>query len=400
MHALDAPRRVASHRRALMLAAIGAIVAVAAVALLTGAAGTPQPREPVPSLSHLLSVAPPAGDERIPAGARFVSPGGSDRNPGTRRRPWRTLEAALERLQPGATVVVLRGTYGARGRTINARRNGTAKAPISVTGPPHGRRPVIRGFVRMAGSHLRFSRLVFDGPTGRVQPTRRDNPRGEQVVVAITGDDVTISGSVVRDSAWHAGIYVDGSEGARLVRNHVYANGNRSDRSHANVDHGIYWARGSGLVANNVIERNVARGIQLYPRANGVLVAHNTVVDNGKAGIQVGDGATKNVIASNIVAFNDGSGIRSSDLRLSGNHVINNLVWGNGEGNIGPETHGLRVSRTTEADPRLDSATYCPRPGSPAIDRGLFEYAPADDYHGERRRRRAADLGACEVAAR
>jgi hypothetical protein len=206
-------------------------------------------------------------------------------NPGTRRRPWRTLGKALERVGPGDTVVVLRGSYGARGRTLHARRSGTANARITVTGPPRGGRPVIRGFVRMAGSHLRFSRLVFDGPTGRVQPTRSDNPRGEQVVVAITGDDVTISDSVVRDSAWHAGIYVDGSEGARLVRNHVYGNGNRSDRSHANLDHGIYWARGSGLVANNVIEDNVARGVQLYPRPHGVLVAHNTVVGNGRAGI-------------------------------------------------------------------------------------------------------------------
>ncbi len=382
-----------------MLATVGATVAVAAVAMLTGAAGTLQPREPVPSLSHLLRAAPPAASARIPASARFVSPSGSDRNPGTRRRPWRTLEAALERVRPGDTVVVLPGAYGKRGRTLDARRSGTADAPISITGPRHGRRPVIRGFVRMAGSHLDFSRFVFDGPTGRVQPTHPRNPGGEQVVVAVTGDDVTISDSVVRDSAWHAGIYVDGSEGALLVRNHIHANGNRADPSHANVDHGIYWARGSGLVANNVIERNVARGIQLYPDARGVLVAHNTVVANGKAGIQLGDHATGNVVASNVVAFNGGSGIRSSDLERSGNHVINNLVWANRDGNIGPETHGLDVSRTTVADPRLRSAKYCPRPGSPVIDRGLFAYAPADDYRGDRRRRRAADLGACEVTA-
>ena len=381
-----------------MLAMAGAIAALVAGALLTGATGTPQPREPAPSMDHLLSVAPPPGKARIPPGARFVSPSGSDDNPGTRRRPWRTPNAAVERLQPGDTAVVLPGSYGRRGRTLDARRSGTADALISITGPPRGRRPVIRGFVRLAGSHLSFSRLEFDGPTGPVQPARPNNPTGEQVVVSISGDDVTISDSVVRDSAWHAGIYVDGSRGARLVRNHIYANGNRSERAHANVDHGIYWARGSGLVANNVIERNVARGIQLYPAARGVLVTHNTVLANGRAGIQVGDKAARNVVAGNIVAFNRGSGIRSSDLRSSRNHVINNLVWANGDGDIGPEKDGLQVSRTTVADPRLHPATLCPRPGSPAIDRGTRAYAPADDYRGEARRRRTADLGACETA--
>jgi hypothetical protein len=394
MHVLDAPRRIAPRRRWLVLAGVLAVVAAGAAAVLGDGTGTPQTREPIPSMAHLLG-APVAGTARIPAGARFVSPRGSDRNPGTRGRPWRTLGAALERIGPGDTVVALRGVYGARGRTLDARRNGRAGAPITVTGPPRGPRPVIRGFVRMAGSHLRFSRLVFDGPTGRVQPARRDNPSGEQVVVAITGDDVTISDSVVRDSAWHAGIYVDGSEGARLVRNHVHGNGNRSARSHANLDHGIYWARGSGLVANNVVERNVARGIQLYPRPRGVLVAHNTVTANGKAGIQVGDGAARNVVAGNIVAYNGGSGIRSSDLRGSTNHVVNNLVWANGDGDIGPETRGLHVSRTTVADPRLRS--YCPGPGSPAIDRGLLSFAPADDFRGDRRHRPTADLGACET---
>lgn len=400
MHVLDAPRRVTPHRHALLLATAGAIVAVVAVALLTGAKGTPQPREPAPSMEHLLSLATPPATPRVPPGARFLSPSGSDDNPGTRRRPWRTLSAALERLQPGDTAVLLRGSYGRRGRTLTARRSGTVDAPITITGPPRGSRPVIRGFVRVAGSHLSFSRLVFDGPTGPVQPARPGNPSGEQVLVSISGDDVTISDSVVRDSAWHAGIYVDGSRSARLVRNHIYGNGNRSDRAHANVDHGIYWARGSGLVANNVIERNVARGIQLYPAARGVLVTHNTVLANGRAGIQVGDEATRNIVADNIVAFNRGSGIRSSDLRRSRNHVINNLVWGNGDGDIGPETRGLQVSRTRVANPRLHPATYCPQPGSPAIDRGTRVYAPADDYRGQARRRRTADLGACETAAR
>jgi parallel beta-helix repeat protein len=289
------------------------------------------------------------------------------------------------------------GTYGARGASNELWHSGTARARITVMGQPGARRPIVRGFTRLAGAHLRLSGLVFAGPTGNVQPARGDNPGGEQVVVAITGDDVTISDSVVRDGAWHAGIYVDGADGTRLIGNHIHDNGNRSDRAHANLDHGIYWARGTGQITNNVIERNVARGIQLYPAASGVVVTHNTIVGNGRSGIQLGAQASNNVIANNIVAFNRGSGIRSSDLAGGNNQVVNNLVWSNDAGNIGPQKEGLSFARTIEADPRLRRATYCPERGSPAIDRALSTYSPSQDYRGTRRVRRDADLGACEL---
>jgi parallel beta-helix repeat protein len=402
MDALDAPRLRPSLRRATVLAGMAGVVAAVALvlALVLGRDESPPPPQGQSPRPGLLSLPDSARATRVPAGAHYVSRRGSDSAPGTRRRPWRTLRRALERVQPGETVVVAPGTYGARGTTTDARRNGTPQARITIMGQPGARRPIIRGFTRLAGSHLRVSGLVFAGPTGRVQPSHGDNPGGEQVVVTITGDDVTISDSVIRDGAWHAGIYVDGADGTRIVGNHIHDNGNRSDPSQANVDHGIYWARGSGQITNNVIERNVARGIQLYPRATNVVVSHNTIVGNGRAGIQLGAQSSGNLVANNIVAFNRGSGIRSASLAGGGNRVLNNLVWSNDDGNIGPETDGLSIASTIVADPRLHRGTYCPQRGSPALDRGLAAYAPSQDYRGTRRQRSGADLGACELTRR
>lgn len=343
---------------------------------------------------------PPPSSVRVPADAHFVSPRGSNRNPGSRSRPWRSIEKALSRARPGDTIVVRAGFYGARGRTLSVRARGTTHQPISIVGDPRGTLPRIRGHVKITGSHLRLSGLLFDGPSGRVQRVSRRNPKGEQVLVAVNGTDVTIARSVIRKSAWHAGIFVSGAKRAQIVGNHIYSNGDRSEPSQANNDHGIYWSSGWGLVANNVIDGNVARGVQLYPDAAGVIVAHNVVVNNGRAGVQIGDDSTNNVVVNNIVAFNGASGIRSADLDGSGNRVLNNLVWGNADANIGPEIEGLTIRGTFEEDPRFSGrGDYCPTSGSPAVDWALPEYAVRTDYFGTVRAMHGPpDIGACELA--
>ncbi|MEQ8824557.1 MAG: right-handed parallel beta-helix repeat-containing protein [Filomicrobium sp.] len=47
----------------------------------------------------------------IPRAALFVAPNGSDRNRGTRKRPFRTVSAAINAAKPGSTIVIRAGTY-------------------------------------------------------------------------------------------------------------------------------------------------------------------------------------------------------------------------------------------------------------------------------------------------
>ncbi|HVR01656.1 MAG TPA: hypothetical protein VMT47_05965 [Polyangia bacterium] len=70
--------------------------------------------------------------------AVYISPDGSDGNPGTEAAPWRTFAHALPTLQPGSTLVLLDGTYTSS--TTGLLRvfcgsnavNGTPDRPITV----------------------------------------------------------------------------------------------------------------------------------------------------------------------------------------------------------------------------------------------------------------------------
>jgi hypothetical protein len=355
-------------------------------------APAPEPAPaPAPAPEPAPAPAPSSGSpqtvpssEPIPAGARYVSPSGSDSNPGTQAQPWRTLAKAVASAAPGDTVVLRSGTYGARGTVNLMNRAGTASAPITYRGYPGEPMPRILGFFKITAGYQHFSYMLFDGPTGQVKSPTSTNPGGQEVQVSIYGSSVQgihISNSEIRNSHWHAGLYLAGAENARIVGNYIHDNGDTTDPAQANLDHGIYWHSGSGLIASNVIEDNVARGIQLHEEPHDVTIANNTVVGNGKAGIQFSE-RTRNCVAVNNVVAGNAHGIRSYALTGAGNVVRKNLVWGNPSGNL-TLTEGLSLTENLSADPRFAATdSYQLKAGSPAIDRSLTAYAQPSDFSG------------------
>jgi hypothetical protein len=342
-----------------------------------------------------LATAPPGP---VPPDARYVDPAGSDAAAGTPDRPWRTLRRALDAARPGMTVVLRPGTYGAPGDTHVMSRAGSEDDPITWRGDPAGPMPRILGHVRILGSHQRFWGILFDGPTGPVKPPTDVNPDGEQVQVALVGvDGVEILGCEIRDSGWHAGLYLDGARDTRIVGNHIHDNGDFGDPTQANQSHGIYWHSGSGLIANNLIEHNVARGVQLYERPRGVTVAHNTIVRNGRAGVQVAEDAADNLIVNNIVAFNGDVGIRADGLSGEGNRVERNLVWGRDEDGLEEHSDGLDLEGNVVAEPLFrEGGGYRLTAASPALGAALEEHVVSHDRDGVPRSPDDADLGAYE----
>jgi Right handed beta helix region len=261
---------------------------------------------------------------------------------------------------------------------------------------------VILGVTYISGQYNRFHGFVFDGPSGQVFTPTATNPRGEGDLVHVYGRGVEIARSEVRNSAYHAGIYLEGDPtnfNARLIANYIHDNGDRTDPAQANLDHGVYWGRGKGgLIVNNIIERNVARGLQLYPSANGITVAHNTIVRNGKAGIQLGTDAANNVIVDNLIAHNP-YGLYAYKLTGTGNVGRNNLFFGNGThwGSYGGASVSLTGSIT--ADPRFVAATdYRLLADSPAINRAVATTPATVNDHASvsRPRGTANDIGAYE----
>jgi hypothetical protein len=277
----------------------------------------------------------------LPANARYVAPSGSDSNPGTAGQPWRTLAKAESSATPGTTVVLRGGSYGARGTITYLEKNGTASAPISLVGHP-GENAKIEGHLAVDGDHRRLCGLLLDGATGPVADPSADNPEREQVKLWISGDDVELANSEVSGSRWHAGVYVEGAVGARVVGNYIHDNGRFDDPAHANLDHGIYWSSGSGLVEQNRIEHNVAHAVTLYPRARGVTVRANKMTGHGRAAVLIAEDAADNEVIGNEI-FGNRRGIQGYDVRGSGNAARQNRLWNNSDGNFA-DVDGISLS--------------------------------------------------------
>lgn len=281
-----------------------------------------------------------AGECAVPGDARFVSPRGSDSSPGTVSRPWRTIEKAETEAGPSTTVALRGGSYGTSGEIISLEADGRSDAPISIVAYP-GETPSIAGHVAVYGDHRRLCGLVLDGATGPVARPSSGNPDREQVKLLVSGDGFELSSSEVSGSRWHAGIYLSGAEEARIVDNYIHDNGRFGDPSQANLDHGLYWSSGSGLIEGNRFEDNYAHAVQLYPDADGVTVRRNAMTGHGRSAVMVAKQVADSVIEDNQI-FGNRKGIEAWSLSGEGNVARDNRLWDNRDGDL--VGHGLALS--------------------------------------------------------
>lgn len=319
-----------------------------------------------------------------------LSPSGSDADACTEEQPCRTLERAQAVAGAGDTIVLHAGTYGALGETFAATTPG-----LTFRGAAGEERPTLLGRYATRATDVRWTGLVFDGPTGDVGGNGCD---GEDGLLWFTpaAAGARVDHSEIRNSRGHFGVYVEAD--AEIDHSWIHDNGCFGDPGTANLDHGIYWASGSGSIHDNLIERSYAYGIQLYPRPDDVSVRHNTIVGSGRGGIIVAGAATGTLIANNIIADNATAGITAFSLTGERNEVRTNLIYGNPDGALESPT-GLTVTGPTIAqDPRFVSATdFHLQPDSPAIDAADPADATATDLDDVPRDAGApADLGAYE----
>ncbi|MGC8643163.1 MAG: DUF1565 domain-containing protein [Isosphaeraceae bacterium] len=114
---------------------------------------TPRPTIIVVGLIPLwIALVPGASDNA--RGAILVvdkcSHAAADSNPGTEEQPLKTIERAVERVQPGDVIVVMAGAYDER---VNVNTSGREGRPITLRALPR-RLVVVRGF-DLQGDHLR-----------------------------------------------------------------------------------------------------------------------------------------------------------------------------------------------------------------------------------------------------
>jgi hypothetical protein len=318
----------------------------------------------------------------------FVASNGSDSNPGTRQRPWKTVQRAFERLRPGQRALVRAGTYVA---DHVVERAGTRTSPITVAAYP-GERPVLRA---ASSSGDTYPLRVTDGAAFvRIQGFVLELAKGTSstnVYFEGRARDVELSRNEIRFSQ-DQGVFVENSaRRIHIIGNRIHDNG-RGHQSGQHQSHGIYIEGADHLVANNVIYAHpYGFGIQVYPENNGTIVVHNTVVGSGHSGIVVGgDGGVSNIaIRNNVLAFNASYGVQMDSDCPRAVTIDRNVIHGNRSGGVQGGCSGVSTSGgNITSDPRfVDSGRrdYRLARGSPAINRARGDYSLRVDARGRRR---------------
>ena len=378
-----------------------------------------------------------------------VSPTGSDSNPGSKARPFRTIQKAADSVKPGDTVLVDDGVYiysgpnDCHGKVVVCVSRGGAPDNWVVFRSKNKRGAKIdgengnagSGFVVQGGaSYVRIQDFemtglanangsaggidLFDGGNyfqvignhihniGRVCTNTSNGQNG----VFIEADNVLVEANLIHD----IGRLGPGQQGCRP-----------SNEYWKNHDHGVYHDRGDHVTIRNNVIYNIKQGwaIQVWPKSRAHMnILNNTIAfgnqHKGKLGAIVmwapssgGMKVSDSTIANNIfygvntaAIWMGGDGgeepMRFANVRIS-NNIISNGVLLRVEENI--NTSGLILADNLEkTDPKFaDPAAFDfhLRSDSPAIDAGIALPGVGADYDGRVRPRGGrVDIGAYEYA--
>jgi hypothetical protein len=291
---------------------------------------------------------PPAAPAEAPlANGIYVSPNGSDSNPGTQSQPLQSIEAGVARLRPGLVLVLLDGTWKLAGPIV-IRQQGAADAWVEVRGargatptldasgvdiPWASSYPWVQGAVQVEGSayvrvrnvHVKGSRLAgFNVAASRHVEIVNCSSRGsfasgisawqgtEEVRVlgnTVTGaNDMSLSFRPFTGSeAPHEAISIAGTRGFEVAWNEVAANRKeaidvKETSAHGSVHHnhcwnndrqGLYVDGWFGVLEDVELRENVVHGNEVGiaistedgPVTRDVRVHHNLVFENRGPGL-------------------------------------------------------------------------------------------------------------------
>jgi parallel beta helix pectate lyase-like protein/uncharacterized protein DUF1565 len=358
--------------------------------------GPPPPGPPPPPGSGGAQLPPPLPPS---TGQTFyVATTGSDSNPGTEFAPWRTVQKALNTLQPGQRALVRAGTYT---QDLVFSRAGTATAPITVASYP-GERPVLHAAatsgdtfpIRITGSYFRLQGFVLENAKG-ISSTN--------VYFDVGADHIELSRNEIRFSQDQGAFAEASTSDLQILGNFIHDNG-LGHVSGQHQSHGLYIEGANHLIANNMIsDHPYGFGIQIYPSNTGTIVVGNTVVESGFSGIVLGgsDGVSNVRVRNNIFAFNQQYGVARDSACPTSSFADLNVLFGNGSGAVQAGCSGLSTAGGNRASDPLfvnrSAGDLHLQAGSPAIDYARPDYSPAADFDGRSRPQGPApDSGATE----
>jgi hypothetical protein len=372
---------------------------------------------------------------------------GSDSNPGSEARPFKTIQKAADIVKPGDTVLVDGGVYtysgpnncygkvvvcvsrgGAPDNWVVFRSKNKWRAKIDGENGKAGSGFVVRG----GASYVRIQDFEMTGLANA-------NGSAGGIDLFDGGSDFQVIGNHIHNIGRVCANTSNGQNGVFIEANNVLVEGNLihdngrltpgqqgcqpSNDYWKNHDHGIYHDGGDHVTIRNNIIYNIKQGwaIQVWPKSRAHMnILNNTIAFGnqyeGKIGAIVmwapsagGMKVSDSYIANNIfygvktaaIWMGGGSGkdpMRFANVRIS-NNIISNGALFFAEKNI--DTAGLAIANNLEkTDPKFaDPAAFDfhLRPDSPAINAGLTLSVGANDYDGRLRPRDVGmDIGAYE----
>lgn len=256
----------------------------------------------------------------------FVSSQAAGAGDGTKARPFRSLQIALNRAKPGDQIIVAPGAYA----PSVIKRSGTPSNPIIVSGQSDASgRPVIdgtdtkvRGLIEIRGaSHITVSGF-------RLQNAPRDGIFVEGTIegerdIRILDNDIDTTGN---SAIFVAGIvmrFITKVDEYRLFD--VLVQGNR--------------------ITNTNTPKGVNEAISLGGGVDGFVIRNNYIFDTRQYGIDAKAGAINGVITENVMHGIQRHGIYldTGSRRVANIHVTRNAVFG--------ARNGIVMAREANRDP-------------------------------------------------
>ena len=362
------------------------------------------------------------GGSTVTSGTYYVSPSGSDSNPGTSAAPFRSIQRAANVVNPGETVIVRDGTYsnaaaaGTGSKLITLSRGGTASSWVTF------RAERTWGAVIDGLNNTTAEAFVFAANYIRVQgfevrgfsDDAFSNYNGGQFI-DIIGNHIHDIGRYCTDTGiGRDGIYLS-SDNVTVEQNMIHDIGrygpgengcNPSTTTYQNNDHGIYLAGADNVVIrNNIFYRNQhGWSIHVYSApVTNISILNNTFAfpNPWQPGhIILASPITNSQIRNNIFYQPNSTGFYVwNTTGYSNVSITHNITY---QGTITDKTaSGLSFSGNRDnTNPMLmnpSSYNFALAKGSPAVNAGMTVSMVPDDYAGVSRPQGVAhDIGAYE----
>jgi len=352
----------------------------------------------------------------LSAATWYVSPGGSDSNPGTDQLPFMTISQAVNFAAPGDTIVLQDGIYGPNGHSgfpVRISKGGTPSAWITLKAQNKGSAVLDCGnsfnapqtgcngyiYLDTGANYWVFQDLVFQHEYAAGMSSN-SNPAAHDILVK--GCRFEYIGQHPEFTQYgEVGFYAGPGAYNLTFDSNIFHDIGRTGGTYISHDHGLYLYSSSSTIINNVFYAPVTGwGIQTANGFSG-LIAFNTFalsMENNGGLLMLWDQNSGVTIRNNIFySPHLGFAINTSGLQISGGCSIDhNLVFGGTIGTI----PACSVTNNSSGDPMFNNIQGTPydfhlQAGSAAITQGLPVSGINYDFDGyPRPQGSATDLGA------